>query len=411
MGGERPAKRATKQPARREPEPVPSTVHTTTAIPAGTTIIIQQQQSQSGPVPDSRILLIALLLAAVPLYIAVLSWVNGVNEAAIALLVLGGGCALVSIVLSFYAMWGYWSLPGYQAAKVLAIMTLTFGMLSFGLFVVLPLIALLFCRPPTPPSNSCNVTCPDCACNCDCDPCCGPCPNCCDPCGGCCGGSEGSSGGCCECGDCCGGSSSSSSSGGCCGGGGGCDCGGDCCGGSSSGGGSSPDVGVVATGGAMFSAAAARFLRFEGVRESLRAGHFAHHPDRPEFKEDVVRVHGIRLCVGCLVVFPAFLLLLPFEALILRAIGWQASLAGGLGLALMQGVSALGWTKRRWMKVLVKSALGSGLALFVIGVRAAPWSVYLQAAAIGAVLVLALASTLPRRRRMANAAACAHKAA
>ena len=61
------------------------------------------------------------------------------------------------------------------------------------------------------------------------------------------------------------------------------------------------------------------------------------------------------------------------------------------------------------MKICVKTLLGAGLALFLIGTRAAPWPIYAQAAVVGAVLALALVSTLPRRKRIA--AACAKKSA
>ncbi len=132
---------------------------------------------------------------------------------------------------------------------------------------------------------------------------------------------------------------------------------------------------------------------------------FSHHPDTPAYAQDVYRIAGMQLCIGCFTTFPLFLLATP----ILAATGlpgprW-APIVAGLALASLQAISAAGLARHRATKIAVKTALGVGLALAVVGLRDAPWPASARAFAMLALAGLAWASTIPRRRRMARAAA------
>jgi hypothetical protein len=129
----------------------------------------------------------------------------------------------------------------------------------------------------------------------------------------------------------------------------------------------------------------------------------AHHPDLPAFRNDVWRIGSWRLCVGCLTVFPMFLATLA--ALWLFPLGWQVELACGAPLALAQAVSSAGWTRWRWLKVLVKAATGVGLAALVHGVMATGLPEPAQSAIVAGLAGLAVFSTLPRARRIRQAVA------
>lgn len=135
-----------------------------------------------------------------------------------------------------------------------------------------------------------------------------------------------------------------------------------------------------------------------------RRGDFAHHPDTPAFHADTYRIAGTRWCIGCFTTYPLFLAASTALALGLMDLAWGEALAFGLGLALLQAVSSLGWTRWRAAKVAVKTALGLGLALAVHGVLQAPWPRLAQVAALAAMLGLAALSARPRRRRIARAA-------
>lgn len=208
-----------------------------------------------------------------------------------------------------------------------------------------------------PPCGSCS--CGDCGCgSCGCGDCgcgsCGGCGNCgCGGCGGCGGG--------------CGG----------CGGGGGCGC-------------AAPFVGFGA-------------LLASGGLAQLLDRMLAHHPDLPEYRADVYRVAGVRVCVGCFTTFPVFLLATA-ALLVLPPLAWGWAMMLGLALAATQAISSAGFARWRWTKMLVKSALGTGLALVVVGTRAAPIAPLAKVAILLAALGLALASGIPRARRMRRAA-------
>ena len=113
---------------------------------------------------------------------------------------------------------------------------------------------------------------------------------------------------------------------------------------------------------------------------------------------------GARWCIGCFTAFPLFALLTPLLAL-WPVLPWHLGLASGLAMASAQAVSSLGLARTKAMKVLVKSSLGAGLALAVASIHLSPWPPILQAVALLALAAAAWASALPRRRRMASAAA------
>jgi hypothetical protein len=204
------------------------------------------------------------------------------------------------------------------------------------------------------------------------------------PCG-CSGSSSGASHPCCSGGPCgCGSSSSSGSSGSCCG--------------------STSSTAQSATSQAGKGVDAAPALPAVGAaawlgRAALGGG-FAHHPDHPDFAQDTYRFLGARWCVGCFTAWPAFLAVSGI-LLLAQPVAWAPLLPAGLALAAAQGLSSLGLARRRAQKAAVKAALGAGLACAVSGVVLSPWAPPLKAAALGALLALALLSSLPRARRMA----------
>lgn len=106
-----------------------------------------------------------------------------------------------------------------------------------------------------------------------------------------------------------------------------------------------------------------------------------------------------RLCVGCFTLYPMFLLA-SFIAPLLGLPGGLPALAAGVVLAGSQAASAFGWTRKRWAKVLVKSMLGTGLALAVHGTLTTAWPAPAKVVALLALLGLALLSGIPRARRM-----------
>jgi hypothetical protein len=129
----------------------------------------------------------------------------------------------------------------------------------------------------------------------------------------------------------------------------------------------------------------------------------AHHPDHPAFRADVFRVAGVRLCVGCATVYPA--LALASLAVWLWPIPGSVAWTAGLLLASLQGVSAVGWARRRWQKVAVKASFGAGAALLLRAIFDAPWPDEMKSIALAAAGLAALASAQPRLRRIARLSA------
>jgi hypothetical protein len=125
----------------------------------------------------------------------------------------------------------------------------------------------------------------------------------------------------------------------------------------------------------------------------------AHHPRCHPYRHDVYRLGGLELCMGCFTAYPIALgLLVP---LLLLAPGpWWLYLTAGLSIGTMQGLAILGWTRTRRRKLVVKVALGIGLAGTVYGIVAAPWSLGARLAASAAGLILAGVLMIPRGVRM-----------
>lgn len=116
-------------------------------------------------------------------------------------------------------------------------------------------------------------------------------------------------------------------------------------------------------------------------------------------------MRGARLCVGCFTTYPVFIAMLTVAMAI--AVPWHLGLALGLGFASLQAISSAGLARRRVLKVTVKACLGTGLALAVHGVLAAPWPDLVQWMLLAGLLALAGLSALPRARRMRREAAAA----
>ena len=137
---------------------------------------------------------------------------------------------------------------------------------------------------------------------------------------------------------------------------------------------------------------------FRARLRTLLARGMPHHPDLPEFAADVYVVNGARWCIGCFTTYPVFLV--ATALLIAFTPPWGVSLALGMALAATQAISSLGLARRRWVKILVKGALGVGLALVVSGIHSSPWSPAWKVGALRAALGLAYLSALPRAKRM-----------
>ena len=68
-------------------------------------------------------------------------------------------------------------------------------------------------------------------------------------------------------------------------------------------------------------------------------------------------------------------------------------------------MSALGWTRWRWLKAAVKACLGAGLAVALHAILATPWPHLVQGAALTVLVAAASLTALPRRRRIQAALA------
>lgn len=174
------------------------------------------------------------------------------------------------------------------------------------------------------------------------------------------------------------------------------------CGGGSSGG--KDDGGDRSIPGFGAAGGLAATLAALGIRR-LPSLDLSHHPDLPAFAADVWRIGARRVCVGCSVVYPVFFVSAAALVLAPLPIAWTVWLAGGTALASAQALSALGWTRWRWLKASVKACLGAGLAMAMHGILASPWPNLVQGAALTVLVALAGLSALPRRRRIARALA------
>lgn len=227
---------------------------------------------------------------------------------------------------------------------------------------------------------------------------------------GCCGSSGSGEGGCC----CCGPGCSNCDPGKCCSGCGDCNCScGNACTGCGSCGCGDCGCGNCGCGGCGGCGCAAPLTLTGAAAAGWSAAHvsrlFAHHPDLPDYDADVYRVRGARLCVGCFTTHPAFLLATLAFLVAPPGLAWSSALLVGAALACLQAISSAGLARRQWMKVIVKTALGVGLALVVLAAREAPWPPAARAGILLAALGLAMASAIPRARRMRRCA-CAQSA-
>lgn len=263
-------------------------------------------------------------------------------------------------------------LYGVTLMAALTAMVYAAGMLLF--LVLLFFLLALFARPSSSSSGSSGCTCPDCSCTC-CEPSCDACA---------CGSCDCGSGGCgaCDCGGC-GGSGCAGPA---------CDCGGGVGGGG---------CGCIGFGLLVAPLAHAGPPLGLGARlERLRRQGMPHHPPTDEFLPDVYVLGSSRWCIGCFTTYPVFLL--AFALLLAASPPWTVALLAGGALAALQGISSAGLARRKWMKVLVKTSLGVGLALVVTGIHSAPWPTAAKLGGFLAALALCWLSALPRARRNAR---------
>ncbi|MHB8586273.1 MAG: hypothetical protein ACYDDF_10630 [Thermoplasmatota archaeon] len=195
-------------------------------------------------------------------------------------------------------------------------------------------------------------------------------------------------------GGCCGGSSGGGSSGGGSQSGGGGSAGGGC-GGSTGGGGDSGGGG--GSGGCGGSGGSCGGSGSSGWRNGL-----AHHPDAPAFDNDIFRIRGVRLCIGCFTTYPV-LIAATFAAWSF-APDWHAALLAGALLAGLQGISSAGWARWKMAKIMVKASLGTGLGLLTWGLHAAAAPLWMRVCGLVTIVALARLSAVPRSRRLARMA-------
>jgi hypothetical protein len=274
----------------------------------------------------------------------------------------GDGCCVTNTTASLVAQ-------GTVGGLLLAALVwVGVGLVGFIVLTILMWILFLLCCCTCNGDCTCSgVYCGDCGCGdcggCDCD--CGP---------GCdCGG-----GGCapgCDCG------------------GSGCDCGGG-------GGGGGGDCGCVVP-PVMGVAVPVSYVQKRTRSVPLRD--LSHHPDLPEYAQDVYRVLGHRLCIGCFTTLPIFMILSAYLFLAQPDLQWIPLVGTGYLLASFQVVSSLGRARTRRSKAIVKAALGTGLALVVYGVLISPLLPIAQFTIFGVTLLLAKLSALPRAARMRRA--------
>jgi hypothetical protein len=129
----------------------------------------------------------------------------------------------------------------------------------------------------------------------------------------------------------------------------------------------------------------------------------AHHPPGAAYDAHVYRVAGLRFCIGCftsLPVFGASYILLSLVGPL--GVGTLGLMMVGLVIASPQALSAFGWVQSKAAKILVKTALGIGTAVYLTGVEAAAWPQALKVAAVLAPSVLLAWGAAIRGQRMAN---------
>ena len=114
----------------------------------------------------------------------------------------------------------------------------------------------------------------------------------------------------------------------------------------------------------------------------------SHHPLCGPFRPDVLLVGGKRYCIACYVGYPALALALIAGLLLIPRLGlpWWAWAAGGLLVALPQGLSFAGRIRSWKVQVAVKAALGLGFGTFMAAMLRAPWPLAVRILALFAAL-------------------------
>lgn len=138
----------------------------------------------------------------------------------------------------------------------------------------------------------------------------------------------------------------------------------------------------------------------------LRQGEaLAHHPELPEFREDVYHVGGHRFCVGCFTAYPLFAIVLAWAFFAQVPMAWAA--IAGAPLVAVQAISMLGLTATRASKAVVKACAGGGAALATHAILASGWPELVQSLLLvggAAMIVWSSRPRLARIRAIANRA-------
>jgi hypothetical protein len=128
----------------------------------------------------------------------------------------------------------------------------------------------------------------------------------------------------------------------------------------------------------------------------------AHHPAERAFEHDVFRCGAHALCVGCTVGLAAFFTTYATFRTVSVPVDWWILGTAGLALGTLQTASLLGFTRSKASKVIIKAGAGAGLGLALVAIQLAPWSLPVQAAAVGVLVAAIAGSGLVRARRLAS---------
>lgn len=100
----------------------------------------------------------------------------------------------------------------------------------------------------------------------------------------------------------------------------------------------------------------------------------AHHPCCKRYDRDVAKIGRLRLCLGCLIFIPSALLvmILLFGNFLRPGLDYGFYIPVGVVFGLAQFLSLFFHIKFRLLKVLVKMALGIGVAFVLYGIYLLP---------------------------------------